>query len=625
MFSKEIKRHDPYEKWGRMDNYLSHFLFEHPDLDPVVKSRIKHFQVQYLAKISNISYEDAVFFEQNISPWNTSGRGDYHRFYHINPLLNEIEADLALSMGVERSRLVLLSNRESFERALGSFSVAGSFAKVEGQDLFCSEGERESIHPFIVERGLTPTLQQAAGVAARISLCQPNPTHEFPQQNPPESSFSHFIRHPVIAELKRVSFLGTVLAELLEGFEDLGLDASFEKRGVESLLGDSYGRILWFIEQALKVDLSVYGNGPKFESYLDLVYEEMILWLMILEPYSDLEALIRKAIAPPSWIGATSTGMAAFSEVLNRVLEKDRTILLYDGIYFENRAALLKSYPSEAFYLVRSPDYRASLKGNLELLRERKKTVDLLFVNFHENILKGRYVSRENDISSILDEVFEAGCASSSLTVVIDTTIGFLDSEEIRDLLKRFDAKIQSKALHVIVLWSHQKFDLFGVDKFSGGSYCIYSEDAALVERFKEIRSDEIDFVSRQGLSHFFAVGWKRMEERREKIFSNALYVNQRILDNLKQGPPIQVVLKQDPLNFSVDVQCGSDLETDVCRAFIKRGVPLITRSGFGYNLTTVAFTQFNMIRFSIGIEDRKFLDQFVSAFNEIFSELITS
>jgi hypothetical protein len=141
------------------------------------------------------------------------------------------------------------------------------------------------------------------------------------------------------------------------------------------------------------------------------------------------------------------------------------------------------------------------------------------------------------------------------------------------------------------------------------------------------MQSDEMDFVSRQGFSHLFAHGAKKLEERRERIFSNALYVNQRIAPELKydgrnSDRPILVVDKLDSLNFSVDVQCQTNLEKAVCEAFVKRGVPLMTRSSFGYNLTTIAFTRFNMMRFSFGLEERRFLDQFISAFNDIFRSL---
>jgi hypothetical protein len=432
------------------------------------------------------------------------------------------------------------------------------------------------------------------------------------------------LRNPIFAAFKAratTCFSASVLVGLIEGFASRDLDEGFKQKELHSLLQDSYGRILWVLETALRFDCSQYLDWPKWEAQLDLAHEEILLWLMIAEPYSkaDLEKAIKKTIAPPSFLHTVSTGMAAFSEILHVVLEAEKTILLFDGCYFENRASLLKSYPPESFYVVRFPDYAASLEQNLQKLREQNKTVDLLFINFHENILKGRYINRENKVGDILATLFQSGCASPSLTVVIDHTIGFLKAPEIQDLLDRFQPEINAKTLHIVVLWSHQKFDLLGFDKLSGGSYAVYSQDESLLQRFRSLGHDSLDSVSQQGLAHYFTSIPSLLEERRKRIFSNALYVNRNIARE-QMNREISVVAKEDAQNFSVDVQCAKELDSCVCDAFIKRGVPLMIRSGFGFNLTTIAFTRFNMLRFSIGIEEKRFLDEFIAAFHAIFS-----
>ena len=633
---------DPYLAWQQMDNFITHFLFEQSNIDPKVRSRIKHFQYQYLTKVSNIYPRDAVFFEQNISSWSSSCIGDYHRFYHLNPLLNEIEAALVPLTDTEGVDVFLLSDRRSFESYLAFASshnpIVGELfsecrlASVKGEEILLvpkSKKMTDLIHEFIVKKGFTPTLQQASAAANRLSLYQPNLTYEFPKQNSPESSFFSFTKNPIFLKFKKLgetSFSASVLIALLEGFAQINIDESFKEKGIHTLLSNSYGRVLRFLEESLLLDLSKYANWPKFESFLDLAHEEILLWLMIAEPYSDkdLETSIKKTVAPPSFLKMVSTGMAAFSEILKVVLKPEQTILLFDGLYFENRASLLTSYPSNRFYLVRFPDYRASLQENLNQLNEQNKTIDLLFIDFHENILKGRYTSHENNVADVIAQILQSGCASSSLTVVIDYTIGFLDSTEIRDLLERFKREIRSRILHIIILRSHQKFDLFGFDKISAASYCVYSRDNTLLNRFKSSNCQQIDFVSRQGLAHYFASASNKLDERRERIFSNALYVNRKIANDLKfngknSDQPILVVVKEDAQNFSIDVQCASNLDLPICEAFVKRGIPLMIRSSFGFNLTTVAFTSFHMLRFSIGIEDRNFLDEFIDAFNDIF------
>jgi len=628
---------NPYLAWQQMENYFSSYLFENPSLPQEVKNRIKHFQYQYLLKVSNICIDDAIRFGQNVSFWSSPYRGDYHRFYHLNPLLGAIEK--ALQIKDEECDVFLLCDGNRFKDYLSSTQASTCrLFFLEGQDVCLvprKDNRSEWLREFIVERGLTPTLQQAAETAAQLSIPQENLNHEFPKQNPPELTLKSFLENPLFLKFKKWGenfFSASILAALLEGFKNIELDNIFERKRIHSLLGDSYGRILRFLEESMRIDLSLYENWPKFESCLDLAHEEIFFWLMIAEPYSDkdLKTAIKKTIPFPALLKILSTGMAAFSEVLHVLLAPDQNVLLYDGIYFENRAALLKTHPSKNISLVRFPDYLASLKANLKSLKDQNKTIDLLFVNFHENILKGRYKSEENDIGAILAQILQSGCASPSLTIVIDVTIGFLNSKELQDLLKRFKNEIQNRQLHIIILWSHQKFDLFGFDKGSAGSYAIYSSDPSFIKKFRTQGPGNIDCVSRQCLAHYFVTAPQKLEERRARIFANTAYVNRRIAKKLKFNgkngeQPILAVVKNDLQNFSIDVQCDRDLERSVCEAFAKRGIPLMVRSSFGFNLTTVASTRFNTLRFSIGLEEKPFLDRFVAAFNEIFENHLVS
>lgn len=638
--------YDPYLAWKMMDNYLAHFLHEQSDLDLQTKDRLNHFRYQYLTKVSNIFPENAALFAQNISSWSSPYKNDYHRFHHLNPLLSSVENALASVIATQESDVFVLSNRKNFEAYLAFLRKHHSAAEelfscchfgcIKGLDVLLvprTEKKSDQIREWIVEKGFTPTLQQTAQMAAHLSLYQENLAYQFPNQNPPELCLSSLLENSIFKKFKALgetNFSASVVVGLIEGFNRLDIDERFKRKGLSILLEQSYGRVLGFLEQSLCLDLSKYLNLAKLESLLDLVHEEILLWLMIAEPYSsaDLVISMKKTIPCPSLLKTVSTGMAAFSEVLKIVLEPEQVILLYDGCYFENRASLLKSSPVDSFYIVRSPDYWTSLEQNLQKLKEQKKTVDLLFINFHENILKGRYINRENHVADVIAAIEECNCISTSLTVVIDHTIGYLNSTEIQELLDRFRDKINSRALHIVVLWSHQKFDLLGFDKLSGGSYAVYSRDESLLCRFQSLGYDSIDFVSKQGLAHYFATVPSKLEERRDRIFSNARYVNEKIAGELKfngdKDRPFLVVVKEDIQNFSVDVQCSENFDSFVSDAFIKQGIPLMIRSGFGYNLTTISFTKFNMLRFSIGIEDQRFLDEFIAAFNAIFSDRST-
>lgn len=580
-----------------MDNYLSGYLHEHSQLDIERRRRIRHFLSQYLLKVSNICPEDALHLRQNLSPWSSLCRGDYHRFYHLNPLLEAIEEGGFCTQSKERFELC---------RRLGSWEGITWL----GANLKVPPERRGELRDFLVEHGLTPTLQQAASL---LDESVANTSWELPPSLETSSSFETFIRHPVFEQCKRSSFSARALVQLFEGMR--GLDDLLKDK---EMLRDSYGRVLWQLCKAMQIDRSLYWNLASFEGLLEQAHEELFFWLMMAEPYTihDLEKAICACIAPPQLLHTASSGMAAFSQILQTLLQEQSVVLLYDGIYFECRTALLKAHPMDRLYVVEHPDYDASLEAGLQHLASEGRRVDLLFVNFHENLLSRRYRTQERPVGEIVERLLQSGRVADSLTVVIDQTIGFLDAPEVRKLLQRFAGESR---VHFVIFWSHQKFDLFGFDKVSGGSFAVYSKDRKLLQAFAKC-SDKPDPASLQALAHYFTAAPALLEERRVKIFANAQSVFDAIDSSLKfdgnLDKPLFVAFKEDAQNFSIDLFSKRDLEGSLCKTFWQEGIPLMLRSGFGFNLTSVAFTRINMIRFSIGLEGSVHLNKFARVLN---------
>lgn len=629
--------YQPLDAWQRMDNYWAHFLEEHPHLDPSFKEKISHFRIQYLLKVSNFCPQEALLFQIPLSPWNSPLRGDYHRLYHANRLLGAMEEELGKGILDPQSRLFVLGKQERMRALLNQVRKQGGywqktlqesgfqeqFFTLHGIDvLVVSPSQQEVIEAWMGEWGLTPSLQEACRMAAQLQLFEPHSVYEFPEQKGAPSSWASFFEDPVYKQFqteKADVWEAKVLCCLLEGFQKQLGEELFQR---SPWMSDSCGRILHAFEVMHALDIRDYASKLAFEQKMDLIYEEMLLWAMLFEPYpvGELEKAIAAYLPQPSFVKSCSSGMGVFATILQSATHKESVLLVFEGGYYENRSVLLKSYPEENIYLVRAPDYASSLKKNLESIARQQRQVDLVFLNLHENILKGRWVSEETPVFSFLQEILDAGCASSSLIVVLDTTIGHFQDPQIQKLLDYFRAK----GVQFFLFWSHQKFDLLGIDKGSGGTLCFYGEDQALLQRLQENKTDSIDFVSRQLLSHFFLHAFPFLEERRVKIFANASFVYQLLdknllLDPQKKAQSVCLVEKRDPYNFSIDVQCDRDREEEICQAFHKRGIPVLTRSGFGFNLTSVAFTRFHMARFSIGLEERPLLTQFAQAFNEIF------
>lgn len=621
-----------------MDTYWADFLAQHPALDPSLQERIHHFRYQYLMKVSNVCSQEAALFQQNISPWSSRYRGDYHRLYHLNSLLEALEECLGKRVSFSKEeRLFVIKSRLLFEKQLEqirntsclwqkTFAEMGfkeKWIEEEGVDLLIVPlSQQEALEAWIAERGLAPSLQEACLLAARFQLWQPNSTYLIPKQLPAPTTFKEFFAHPIFQEWQnkqgKLVQVQACLA-LLKGCAHLTLDERFQEKDLTGLFQDSLGRVLYLLTQMQTLDVSQYLSLSLWEKEMEGVYEEMILWLLLLEPYPKgaLEEALIACIPPPSYLRVCASGMGAFAAILQKAVSPEHTLLIYEGCYYENRAVLLKSFSEANIYLVRAPDYATSLEKNLEALKKQGRKVDVVFLNLHENMLKGRLFLEENPVFSILERLLQTDSVSSSFQVVIDTTIGYLNDPKIRHLLSHFI----EKGVQFWLFWSHQKFDLLGLDKGSGGTYCLYSrKDREFPNDGKE---EEIDGASRQILTHFFRFGASFLEERRRRIFAHAAFLKEKIDPSLqfdpKQEKAICVVDKRDPENFSIDVQCDRDREEEICKAFQERGIPLLTRSGFGFNLTSVAFTRFHMARFSIGLEEAALLLQWVKAFNEIF------
>ena len=146
----------------------------------------------------------------------------------------------------------------------------------------------------------------------------------------------------------------------------------------------------------------------------------------------------------------------------------------------------------------------------------------------------------------------------------------------------------------------------------------MYSKDSRMLSLFQGQAGNEVDWVSLQGLTHFLKFGKDLLRKRIEQIFENTRYVHNRIDPRLKN-----IVQKEDPVSFSIDVQGGWTREDElrILKEFEAFGLPMMSRPSFGYNTITFGCICNQILRFSIGLESKELLDQFIDAFNEIFSK----
>lgn len=561
--------YDSLNQWFFFDNYIKNYLFEN---ESSLGTKLRHFQLQYLAKVGNIHIDEAVQLKRDVSLFRSTFRDDYQRVYwQYNEPLRKIEKELE-----EDQRIILVNDQplplELFPHVREKKGLKYlSLPKIEDFDAFIKK---------VVRGGYTPSLQNTAAIFVELGIEFENPTYSFPPKaNVPIKELKDLLTLPGIKQ---------PIYDLLKGFD--GIDEIFSEK---KLLHDSYQRIAHYSQ--VKTPTTWFENHV-YENAMELIFEEMVLWLMILEPYTklDLREEILKDIPTPAFFKLTQSGMGALSEIVKVLIKPDSNVLYFDDCYFES----IDLFSHANCQKVSFPDYGIA----------RKDQVDVLFVDFHNNFVEGKLETKAHDILAILKEVFPF--ASSEFTLVIDTTIGFPD--EVKPILDAYPD------LNVMIYWSHQKFNMFGTDKFSAGSYAVYTKNEEFLSKFQSLTGNEIDWVSLQGLTHFFKFSKSHLRKRTERIFENTHYILSKIDPELQN-----IVVKHDPYSFSIDVQGGWSREDEIriLKEFEKEGLPLMSRPSFGYNTITFGCICNKILRFSVGIESHDLLDQFISSFNRIFSK----
>lgn len=576
--------HDPTNRWCRLDNYFKGFLQENPKLKEGVREKILHFMFQYLSKVGNVHAEEAAHVGRDVSPWRSTIRDDYQRVYwQYNEPLRAIEFEISKAFGIDR-RIILINDqplKEEFLKHLHEY---------KGQR-FLTLPEVEDFYPFIkmvVRGGYTLSLQETAQVAVRFGIDQANPTFLLPEKEDESiDTLEDFLCHPLVQ-----GFCSDEIRVLLEGFKTIPLEQSFAAMGISELLKSSFQRALLYLKTPKP---KTWQDQYVFENACELIHEEMLFWLMMTEPYSleDFRKALLKMMPNPDFYRATQSGMAALSEVTKTLLLESHQVVYFDDCYFES----IDLFETAKTTVIRFPDYSLS---NLP------EGIDLFFVDFHNNFVERKMETQRHDILSMLPIVLPK--ASKNFCLIIDLTIGTFS--EIEPILKNYPD------LNLIVYWSHQKLDMFGTDKFNAGGYAVYSKNRAIIEKFEAIEGGDIDWVTVQGMTHFFIFGSTFLRKRAERIFANAEYVQERIAPHIQN-----VVRKRDPMSFSIDVQGAWTVadETRVLVAFRSLGVPILTRPSFGYNQITFICICDKILRFSIGTEEEPLLDLFIDAFNTIF------
>lgn len=449
------------------------------------------------------------------------------------------------------------------------------------------------------------------------------------------SSFSEFMAQPVVkkfralSEISQVPYLQIIpeaTFHLLNGFVYRNVDDCFVELGLTPTLQMLFFTLLNGLQKALHVkdDMVAFMNEMEF------IHQQMMNLLAVLsidEKYAygpgDLERAIinrltsgERPTIPPEYselrVHFKPSATHSFSSVLSSIeAEKGSnqlSIALHAQSYFEIKNLLLR-IPTYTVYPIKRD------------LSKVINPIDLLVTLFHSNVTAAKVYQPIPLLHQVL-ELIQSGLLAEKCTIVIDTTVGLDESEELRSFLlnRTIQRRICSGKLCVVLLRSAQKFDMFGMDNYYGGLTVTIShkEHFPLFHRRMDHPEDQLYGLCYQGMAHIHTCAGFQIDRYRKAIISNTQklysYLPHELFYSKRNFYPMQIALIDDPLTpFIRLIFCEfrnvQGIVWDGISHFAdQKKLPLSFRQGFGFWSSNLSYINAQITRLSVGLEDEKTL-----------------
>ena len=117
------------------------------------------------------------------------------------------------------------------------------------------------------------------------------------------------------------------------------------------------------------------------------------------------------------------------------------------------------------------------------------KKIDLYVGEFNHNINidPNHTTYKGSDILGDVEKLLKAKPDTEHLTVAVDETIDFVNSNKTQQLLERFKDEIKSGKLNFVFFRSGQKFDMLGMDNYYGSPFYMINNGGQQWKNFKYI------------------------------------------------------------------------------------------------------------------------------------------
>lgn len=391
-----------------------------------------------------------------------------------------------------------------------------------------------------------------------------------------------------------LNILGMPLLEMLEGFLNKFDEGQWnrlnDREDIRQILQTSLYRITVHLANA-HFHSRNYG---RFTQEMEIVQNELMDLLAILGPYrrEDFQKIYLRSIAPnipptlPCQVtaGLTKCGMNSLAAILAAVHKKNpHPELTYgSGVYTESWG-----------YIGKNRNLPAILNNN------DIQKVDFYLGEFNHNISihldTDRYVA--GDVIKEVQALLDAKPGIEHLTVAIDGTIDFHNSEKSKQVLEFFGEGIKAGKLNFVFFRSGQKYDMLGMDNVYGSPYYVVNNGDIHWKDFNDIRSypgSMADDLSLQWFSLLYEFAPQATDIYRRQIFANAREILKHVPPSLEPGrnAKIKVCQVDDGMQPSfIDIKVldpnGAKIAGEIKAMFLSkftdRGLKAHARASFGF------------------------------------------
>lgn len=347
---------------------------------------------------------------------------------------------------------------------------------------------------------------------------------------------------------------------------------------------------LYQLEQHLAMADLHAEDFTQFTKWIELAHYEIATLLTLFMPYkkTQFESIYKnrlQQIIPPELrehfkAGLTKSAMNTFA-----------------GLYSTNPAADLVVNKGSHFELV-------------EFIGKKAQTqkVDLYLQEFNHNVslYSDHQEYAQSNIIEEIETVLREKPATQNLTIAVDCTIEFVESERVKKLLAHYSSRILEGKLNFVFFRSGQKFDMLGMDNYYGSPFFMINNGDEQWKAFDQLFTADTyqtDLLSHQWFCLINKHAPKSLDLYRKQIFDNAKAILAQVPESLKAGKIRVSSVKQDAETCFIDIKCyGKDREKIIneieqlfYRKFAERGSLIHARGGYGYFYPNISLFKHSM------------------------------